>query len=125
MFDKLEGLEIASIENHNATVVSVSYVIPNEAVITATGSSRRHPDDRYDPDLGYQLAFARALESLSRKLAKRAQRRIHLNDIDAHRRKKANKVVVTSAVAQPAEVAARPGLNNVTTVNRRERFASV
>lgn len=123
MFDKLEGLEVSSIENHNATVVSVSYVIPGEAIITATGSSRRHPDDRYDPDLGYQLAFARALDSLARKLNKRAQTRIRLNDIAATRRKKkAKTTVVTSASAQPAQVTARVAAS---TEARRARFASV
>lgn len=116
MFDKLEGLEISSIENHNATVVSVSYVIPNEGIITATGSSRRHPDDRYDPELGYQLAFARALESLSRKLNKRAQTKIRLNDVKATHRKKAK--VKTMVV----EVTARAP---ITTNDRRARFASV
>lgn len=38
-----------------------------------TGSARRHPDDKANPKIASLLAHSRALESLSNKLAKRAQ----------------------------------------------------
>lgn len=85
--DKFEGLEIHSIINNRATVVAITYVIPNTAVITATGASVRHPDDRHDPELAYQLALSRALSSLARKVERHAQGRIRTNDQIAKHRK--------------------------------------
>lgn len=96
--DKIEALEIHSIENNRATVVSLTYVIPNTAVITSTGASVRHPEDRHDPELAYELALARALASLSRKIDRHAWGRIRNND-HANQARKARKTQVAKAVS--------------------------
>jgi hypothetical protein len=98
MFDKLQGIEITSISSHNATVVEIVYVHPDFGSIVSTGSAKRHPDDRADNVVGYGLALSRALNSLSRKIERRARGR--MNDLD--QRAKARLARAEAAKKHPA-----------------------
>jgi hypothetical protein len=40
----------------------------------ARGNARLHPDDRYDANLGLDLAYARAIERLGAKLRKKTMK---------------------------------------------------
>jgi hypothetical protein len=98
MFDKLQGIEITSISSHNATVVEIVYVHPEFGTIVSTGCAKRHPDDRADNLVGYGLALSRALNSLSRKIERRARGR--MNDMD--QRAKARLARIEAAKNHPA-----------------------
>jgi hypothetical protein len=97
MFDKLQGIEITSISSHNATVVEIVYVHPEFGTIVSTGCAKRHPEDRADNLVGYGLALSRALNSLSRKIERRARGR--MNDMD--QRAKARLARIEAAQKHP------------------------
>lgn len=103
MFDKLQGIEITSITSHNATVVEIVYVHPDFGQIVSTGSAKRHPDDRADTVIGYGLALSRALNSLSRKIERRARGR--MNDLD--QRAKARQARLEAQAKHPAAKTAK------------------
>lgn len=50
--------------------VTVAQVISDD--VSATGSAKLHPNDEFVPQIGKDLALARALASLSEKFAERA-----------------------------------------------------
>lgn len=53
---------------------------PGEAIVSTHATSLRHPQDRFDPTVGYNLALGRALENLGRKIQKKANGKIRHNE---------------------------------------------
>ena len=75
---------------HNQVVIAqVNYRIGSELVV-GNGVSRRHPDDKFNEQIGINLAVGRAFESLARRLLKRANGSVKsLDDAKADRARKA------------------------------------
>jgi Domain of unknown function (DUF1876) len=73
-------LSVSGLVDRNASVVQVIYTHYDEgngAYFTqATGSSKREQGDVFDAELGYELALARALQNLSRKIKSQADAKI-------------------------------------------------
>ena len=87
MADELAQLEVQVFKGRRATVVKVIDHIDGE--LLATGESVCHPDDKYDRDIGYELAAGRALQSLSNRLVKSANGRVKQVDNDRMQRQAA------------------------------------
>jgi hypothetical protein len=91
------SLNIKVVRGHRATIAEVTLHVPVAKAanpydedyfedkyefdtVVATGESVRSPEDRDDPILGSNLAVARAVEALGRKLLKRAEGRMASNE---------------------------------------------
>ena len=85
MFDdiKLEAIDFETMTSNGVCIVRSTYIHPDLGSVVATGVSRRHPSDKNDPTVGYLLAFSRSVESLSRKIQKRANGLVAMNDARA------------------------------------------
>jgi len=66
-------------QGNTVTIVTINAIMDGE-IIEATGEAVRHPEDKHDPELGLLLAHARAFDSLARKLDRRAQGLVKMND---------------------------------------------
>jgi len=71
-------------QGNRATIAEARTDVDGEGV-TASAEALRHPDDKNDPELGRQIATARALSSLANKLARRANGRVKMNDDNSRR----------------------------------------
>lgn len=62
------------LQTRNATIVELIIGMPDERqpMRTFSGTARRDPRDRPDPDIGYKLALGRALRTAARTLLKEA-----------------------------------------------------
>lgn len=66
----------------NVALVELIVDVQHDAQRTFTGSARRHPDDKADPDVAILLAQARAYASLAHALDKRARGLVaHKDDV--------------------------------------------
>ena len=63
-------------EEENNTVANVSVRTPAGVEVTGVGRSHRNPADPSVPEIGDELAVARALGNLSERLLHRAERDI-------------------------------------------------
>lgn len=65
------------LQDRNATVAQVGLTFrdPSDDGLLATGSSKREPGEVYDPEVGRDLAIARALKNLSYQVEKQAMDR--------------------------------------------------
>lgn len=69
----LPGLEVYvqdRVATNDVVAVRVEGYLNGET-ITATGSAKRNPEDSFDLETGYLLAYGRALDSLARRLLRR------------------------------------------------------
>ena len=79
MPSELHRIDVTGLTDRNATVVQVTYWYSTpEGVdaVRATGASKREQGDEFDAELGYDLALARALQNLSRKIKSQADAKI-------------------------------------------------
>lgn len=67
VIDNFTGPRFTVLGDRNATVARISW-----GQFHATGSSKREPGDKYDPEIGRQLAVARALRNLADKVQEHA-----------------------------------------------------
>lgn len=75
---------------HRATIATIQHTtVHGGDVIQATGEALRHPEDKYDRELAYALATGRAFESLGRKLQKRADGLVRMNEHNQEASRKA------------------------------------
>jgi hypothetical protein len=56
----------------NGVAIATAQISVTGEFISASGVSKRHPDDKFSPTVAENLAVGRALESLGKKLQKRA-----------------------------------------------------
>lgn len=59
------------VSDHNKATVADAATIKTGEVTVATGSAIRHPDDRFNAEVAFDLAVGRALQNLGRKLERR------------------------------------------------------
>lgn len=80
----------AVVQDHEATAVRVVYQNPDGDDDMATGVSKRHPEDEFDSELGYELAFWRAVEKIHHRQMRRVNGLIkHKADVaDIQRRQR-------------------------------------
>lgn len=64
-------VSVETVTSSEATIASISTVIDGE-IRTWTGTAKREPHDRFDPEIGKNLALSRAFAKASRKLEKAA-----------------------------------------------------
>lgn len=76
------------LQSKNATVVTV-FARGLGQRIDVSGESYRRSSDKFDPMVGYELAYGRALEALGRKFQKRAWARVAQADNDREQRRQA------------------------------------
>lgn len=69
---------------NDVAIAKVGLWLENE-VVQASGVSRKHPGDKFSPVVAKELAIGRALESLGKKLQKRANGTVKQNEDNAHR----------------------------------------
>jgi len=77
MKDSLENNTLAVVISDprlRVTTAEVTYYASDGKVLSAVGSSRCNGPDVYDEDLGEDLATARALKEIGRKIEKNARR---------------------------------------------------
>jgi len=65
-------VSITVMEDSNVVVAVADYV-SESFPHSATGSSKRDPSDKYDREVGVNLAIGRALENLSKRLIRKAE----------------------------------------------------
>ena len=73
------NLSLRTLVDRNAAVAEVTFVVNTPvggSIYVKTGSSKREPGDPFDPDLGEQLAIARALRNLASSIEDDASARI-------------------------------------------------
>ncbi len=89
-YTPIRYMDLEGLTDRNATVVQVTYRSYPESystgiTTTATGSSKREQGDVFDAELGYDLALARALQNLSRKIKAQADAKLaayyHVEDV--------------------------------------------
>jgi len=68
-----------TIHGNKVTVTRLDTYLDDEQ-ITVVGEAVRHPEDKDDKELAALLSNARALDSLARKLDRRAQGLVKMND---------------------------------------------
>lgn len=59
------------IQTNNVSAISLTLGL-DDATITVKASAQRHPDDSHNPEIGEALVLGRALQSLGRRLERRA-----------------------------------------------------
>lgn len=64
--------DVNSLVSSDASIVQISALIGTD-IVTVKGTSRRHPEDKPNDDIGLMLAQGRAYEALGRKINKRAR----------------------------------------------------
>lgn len=69
-------IQIQQLATHKDATIIELFASIGEDDVTATGCARRHPEDKYSEQIGIELAFARALDSLSAKLKRRANGKV-------------------------------------------------
>ena len=67
-------------ENSGTVTVEVEITFPNSKVFTATGSSKASKEDPFDVNVGYELAYGRALRALGRQILASGHRQVHETD---------------------------------------------
>ena len=65
--------------DRDAAVATVTCLVEGQ-LVTATGSSRRSPDDKFDKRIATLLAYSRAYDSLAAKLKRRSEGYIKHNE---------------------------------------------
>lgn len=76
------------LQSKNATVVTL-FARGLGQRVDVSGESYRRSSDRFDPMVGFELAYGRALEALGRKFQKRAWARVAQADNDREQRRQA------------------------------------
>lgn len=98
-------INIVSCEyNDDVAIVRVEYPCADGEVVEASGAARRHRDDRPNPELGVDLATARALRNLGSKMERRTMGQVkHADDVRsmraAARKKRKRQEAARKAVA--------------------------
>lgn len=67
----------ALVSDESAVVEAQTSSYSNIGTVSATGWSKKHPNDEADNETGYNLAVARALRSLADEFEKRAEARMN------------------------------------------------
>lgn len=108
----------------DACVVELTAVVGNN-VHYITGSARRNRGDRSNLEVGYFVALARAMSSLSRKLDRQATGLVkHADDVQAERRARLAAAAQNRRANNAQTTTRRRGRTGVTTAVRRGRTAA-
>ncbi|MHA6800799.1 DUF1876 domain-containing protein [Bounagaea algeriensis] len=62
------NLDLQVVEQGSKTTCDVGFTMPNGQIVHGHGTARRHPDDPEVPQIGDEIATARALFELAHKL---------------------------------------------------------
>ena len=73
------AMDIRRAESESAVIVEIDCRVGTE-FYSATGASKCDKHDIFDPQIGYELAFSRALKDLARTIGDTAQARVRVND---------------------------------------------
>lgn len=69
----------------NDVAIAQVFMSIDSDFIDASGVARKHPDDKFSASVAEKLAYGRALESLGKKLQKRANGEVKQNEDNARR----------------------------------------
>ncbi len=112
-----EILEIREMAMPDASTVQIITKIQGDVVVSS-GSARRARGDDPNPELGYMIALSRALESLQRRVNRRAEGMVrHMDNIAAHHEELARSGNTPKRTVLPAIQTTR----NATTKGRQGR----
>lgn len=91
----LEKIVVADhIHDNGTTVVRVELVDDLGPIADFVGTAQKHPDDKNDPELGYCIAYGRAVAKVAKHVEKIVEGRVAQAD---HERKHAKKVAADKA----------------------------
>lgn len=75
----IDIFKVESLCSRDACIVHMEVLLDGDVVVVS-GTSRRYPGDKPDDRVAYLLAYSRAFESLTHKIAKRAKGLVRHND---------------------------------------------
>jgi len=67
----VEIIDLEQLISRDACITQITAKVQND-IVQASGTSRRHPGDKANEDIGRMLSYSRCLENLARKIRKRA-----------------------------------------------------
>lgn len=61
-------MDVIVIQDENVTAVQIDLTSPTGLMVSGVGTAQRYWADKHDPEMGYCIATARALEDAARQL---------------------------------------------------------
>lgn len=125
------NIHINCVVRNDVTIATASVDLPIPGAIQKTvqghGTSKRHPSDRFNEEIGIKLASGRALESLSRRLLRQGSGMVKSLD-DSHKEKE-KKLELTKALEVSEQLTSHsqssPSMPNPTQNGNRQQSAFI
>lgn len=87
-------------------IVTACAALPGVSESKTFGYSFTHPDDKFDADIGIELAGGRALQELGSKLVRRSNKEVNKRDKFRRSQKKASEAAIAARKEKSAKIKA-------------------